>query len=331
MNDIEDDLRALLQDKASETGPPSPVPPRVLKRGRRRQVANVAASTVALIAVVLVSVVGVRGMLRADKTGVAGQPSPAPSSNAQPDPSPLPSQSPTLLDRNVQSDLRNALVAAKTYYTDGATYLGFTPKIASSIEPSLSFNDALTADVGEVNIRAVSASTVLLVEKSKSGAVYCIADDASVGTTYGAENALTLADCSGGPDAWGIGAPQSSPEPTTDAQMQSELRNGFVAALTFFTDSNTFVGFGPQEATFITGHHLGVVYNTSPSAVMNEISIRDVGQNTILLVGETSTGNIWCIAQDHAADTTTYGIVDAQTIADCSDRSWPAAAPTNAP
>jgi hypothetical protein len=75
-----------------------------------------------------------------------------------------------------------------------------------------------------------------------------------------------------------------------------------------------------------------MVFNTSATAVSGEISIRDVSQNTILLVGETSAGTIWCIAQDHAADTTTYGTADAQTIADCSDRSWPPpAAPSSAP
>jgi hypothetical protein len=171
---------------------------------------------------------------------------------------------------------------------------------------------------------------VLFVEKSSSGAVYCIADQGPVGTTYGAVDAQTVADCSGGPDAWGIGAPQSSPKPTTDAQMQSRLRNALVAGLTYFTDSSTFVGFGPQEAAFIIGHP-DEVYNTSTTAVMGEISIRDVTANTILLVGETSTGNVWCIAQDHAADHTTYGTTDAQTIADCSDRSWPDLTPTNAP
>ena len=329
MNDIEDDLRALLQDKASESGPPSPVPPRVLKRSRRRQVATVAVSTVAVIALVFFSVAGVRGVLRADTTGVAGQPDVTPSASVQPSSSPPPRQNPALPDRYVQSDLRNALVAARTYFTDGGTYTGFDPKSALKYEPSLTYDTATTASTTSISIRDVSDTSVLLVEKSTSGAVYCIADREPGGTTYGAADAQTVADCGAGPEAWNLGAPQSSPQPTTDAQMQSGLRNGFVAALTFFTDSNTFVGFGPQEATFIAGNH-NVVYNTSTTAVMGEISIRDVGPNTILLVGKASTGNIWCIAQDHAADHTTYGTTDAQAIADCSDRVWPAL-PTNAP
>lgn len=61
--------------------------------------------------------------------------------------SPAPSASPTLFPpTEAQSALRNALVTALTYYTDGATFVGFDPKAAQSIEPSVVFNTS--PDVG---------------------------------------------------------------------------------------------------------------------------------------------------------------------------------------
>ena len=50
-------------------------------------------------------------------------------------------------------DLRNALVAALTYYTDGATFVGFTPTVAASLEPGLTFNIASEAVTDEISIR----------------------------------------------------------------------------------------------------------------------------------------------------------------------------------
>lgn len=46
-------------------------------------------------------------------------------------------EEPTVEDRRVQSDLRNAYVAAKTYFTDANTFEGFTPRVALSIERPL--------------------------------------------------------------------------------------------------------------------------------------------------------------------------------------------------
>ena len=117
-------------------------------------------------------------------------------------------------------DLRNALVAALTHYTDGATYEGFTPAVAESIEPSLTYNTSSTAISGEVSIRDVSASTVLLVTAAHDGSVWCIADDQTSGTTtYGTVDAQTTAECVGGDAAWAIvpstATPTSSPPSTS--------------------------------------------------------------------------------------------------------------------
>ena len=42
-------------------------------------------------------------------------------------------------DRAAQSDLRNGIAAAKTYFTDGDTYTGFDAPHAEGIEPSLTW------------------------------------------------------------------------------------------------------------------------------------------------------------------------------------------------
>ncbi len=119
-----------------------------------------------------------------------------------------------------QMNLRNALTAAKTHYTDRASYVGFTPAVAESIEPSLTYNTSSTAISDEVSIRDVSASTVLLVTAAHDGSLWCIADDQASGTTtYGTVDAQTTAECVGGDAAWAIvpafPTPTSTPSPSS--------------------------------------------------------------------------------------------------------------------
>jgi hypothetical protein len=112
-----------------------------------------------------------------------------------------PSASPPL---EAQSSLRNALVAALTYYTDGATFVGFDPKTAVSIEPSLVFNSSPISHEGEISIREVTRSTILLTTLSSDGMAWCIANDQSAGTTtYGHADAQTIGECPGDVSAWG--------------------------------------------------------------------------------------------------------------------------------
>jgi hypothetical protein len=123
-----------------------------------------------------------------------------------------------LEDRRVHSDLRNAYVAAKTYFTDGATYEGFRPEIARAIEPTLSYNTSTEAVAGEVSIRDAGSDRIVLVELSGSGTVLCIAEQPEGSTTYGAVDAQTAAECVGGEAAWGQRqgrgpAPTSTPTP----------------------------------------------------------------------------------------------------------------------
>ncbi len=53
-------------------------------------------------------------------------------------------------DRAAQSDLRNAIAAAKTFYTDGDTYTGFDASAGTAIEPSLNWVDGVATNQGDL-------------------------------------------------------------------------------------------------------------------------------------------------------------------------------------
>jgi type IV pilus assembly protein PilA len=109
-------------------------------------------------------------------------------------------------DRAAQSDLRNGLAAAKTYFTDGDTYTGFDAAAALAIEPSLNWVDgapAAGATPPELGINNATGPDVGLGRISDSGNTFCIADNASSaatpGTTFGTdETATDTSTCTGG-------------------------------------------------------------------------------------------------------------------------------------
>jgi type IV pilus assembly protein PilA len=97
-------------------------------------------------------------------------------------------------DRAAQSNLRNALTAEKTYYTDKQAYTA-TGSDLTPIEPSLTYNADATPTVNNQIYIAVSTATngatndqVVLATKSASGTCFFvkdIADTSASGTTYG--------------------------------------------------------------------------------------------------------------------------------------------------
>ncbi len=107
-------------------------------------------------------------------------------------------------DKAAQSELRNAMAAAKTFFVDGDTYTGFDSVQAGSIEPSLGFQGDVPARVGAVSIDYAIAG-VVMSDKSASGKTFCIADDSSTGTVYGSRDGVgqtTIAGCGTAGD-WG--------------------------------------------------------------------------------------------------------------------------------
>jgi type IV pilus assembly protein PilA len=83
-------------------------------------------------------------------------------------------------DSAAKSDLRNALTAEKTSYTDTQAYTATTATLAA-IEPSLKWNPAAgvqgpTVTVGDVVATPADSNIVCLTETSKSGQAFSIAD-----------------------------------------------------------------------------------------------------------------------------------------------------------
>jgi len=102
-------------------------------------------------------------------------------------------------DRAAQSDLRNALTAEKTVYTDNQVYDATTATM-QGIEASLNWNGANPAKT-PMNVQVGNSSVgtndmVCVDEKSKSGTTFAIADIAAgpkAGTYFGKTGACPAA------------------------------------------------------------------------------------------------------------------------------------------
>src|SRR5437763_635094 len=106
-------------------------------------------------------------------------------------------------NRAAQSSLRNALVAAKTIFTDNNDYTQATTTNMLAVEPSLTYVAAGTASTGPtvVSVAPNSASEWAAAAFAASGNCYWIHDVAAnpgAGTTYGPTTAtLATATCTG--------------------------------------------------------------------------------------------------------------------------------------
>ncbi len=103
-------------------------------------------------------------------------------------------------NKAAQSNLRNAIAAAKTHFTDGETYVGFNEAVGGAIEPSLTWEETDgVATEGVVTINTASATTIEMSTKSASGDFFCIKDvSTGPGTTLGNVDATGAAACAGG-------------------------------------------------------------------------------------------------------------------------------------
>ena len=103
-------------------------------------------------------------------------------------------------NRAAQSNLRNALAAAKTFFTDGQTYVGFDAAgVATGIEPSITWVLAdAPATQNTVTLNTVSATTIEMSTLSASGTAYCVKDvSTGPGTTLGNVDATGATNCAG--------------------------------------------------------------------------------------------------------------------------------------
>lgn len=129
---------------------------------------------------------------------------------------------------HAQMSLRNAFVAALTYYTDGSTFVGFTPTVAASLEPSLTYNAAPEAVADEISIRDVGEEAFVLVTRAEDGSVWCMAQQDAVSgeTTYGVVDAQTASECVGGDAAWAISPSSATPTPSSSSSSTESSMHG---------------------------------------------------------------------------------------------------------
>jgi type IV pilus assembly protein PilA len=110
-------------------------------------------------------------------------------------------------DRAAQSNLRNAITAAKAFYTDADSYTGFNVTAAEAAEPSLFWQTgALTAPppINQVQIDSETTAQVAhFIARSNSGTFFCVRDSGGT-TTFGTGAAAAdVADASGcNDDSW---------------------------------------------------------------------------------------------------------------------------------
>ena len=100
-------------------------------------------------------------------------------------------------DAEAQNDLVHASVVATNFGSAQRGYGGFTAEEAEGFDSSLDWSDAGPAEAGVISIRDVSKKHIVLVTKSKSGAVLCISEDGGAEAT-GMVDAQSLAECTGG-------------------------------------------------------------------------------------------------------------------------------------
>lgn len=105
-------------------------------------------------------------------------------------------------DRAAESNLRNGVAAAKSYFSTGSTFVGFNAAKAATIEPALKWVNVTTPPTGQIDIEVATAKQLELIALSGSGRYFCIRDDASVGTGFGQNTTYALvkgyAKCTGG-------------------------------------------------------------------------------------------------------------------------------------
>jgi type IV pilus assembly protein PilA len=81
-------------------------------------------------------------------------------------------------DKAAESNIRNGIAAADTYFTDSDTYTGFDATAADLVEPSIVWvdeSDPGNLNDGEVGIALANDDEVVLVALSASGKGVCLA------------------------------------------------------------------------------------------------------------------------------------------------------------
>jgi type IV pilus assembly protein PilA len=78
-------------------------------------------------------------------------------------------------DRAAQADLRNGYLAASTFYATANTFTNFNVAAAQAVENGLNWVLGTVPTGTQIDIETAVGDSVLLVEQSKTGTYFCIA------------------------------------------------------------------------------------------------------------------------------------------------------------
>ena len=106
-------------------------------------------------------------------------------------------------DKAAESDVRNALPAALSYYVDKNAYDGFNPAAGSQEEPSITWVSPGPPAVGQIDIEVASGPDLLLIALSRSGTYFCVSQVANSpatgrGKSKNFSDINTIPGCTGG-------------------------------------------------------------------------------------------------------------------------------------
>jgi hypothetical protein len=107
-----------------------------------------------------------------------------------------------------------------------------------------------------------------------------------------------------------------------DLAAQSLLRDGFVTAMVYFTDDDTFSGYNPSIAHRIDST---LSFVDGQPAAQGVVSIDAASGNVVVLSTQSARGATFCVAGSGASGPRSYGTVDAQgatSLAGCTGEDW---------
>jgi hypothetical protein len=182
--------------------------------------------------------------------------------------------------------------------------LGLVSERTDRVELQLRDGRSVVAEVHSIPARFVGPAQVfqVLVQSAVELDGYVVAFDAS-GTILQRQP---------------IGLSRESPGPTQEIDdLWAALRRSRDAVEMFYFEPLSFVGI--EDALTVPG----VTFNTAERAVPGEISIRHVSERELVLVGTTTSGQVYCLGVSHGPTNHSgfsYGLgrTDAQTYDECS-------------
>jgi type IV pilus assembly protein PilA len=105
-----------------------------------------------------------------------------------------------------------------------------------------------------------------------------------------------------------------------DRAAQADLRNGYLAASTYYATAQTFSGFDVTAAQAVENGLVWVAQGTVPTGT--EIAIEVAVGNSVLLIERSATGTYFCIAQVPGSPLTSRGAsttyTDVDSTAECT-------------